>query len=251
MRARGKLLSSGKTNETRSREPRVQTRPTCRAVLKKLKSLANPRNVTGRARYGINTERAYGISVYQLDKIAREIGADHALAQELWSSGIHEARLLASFVDSPEMISEEQMEAWVRDFDSWYLCDQCCSKLFDRTKCAYRKAFAWSKRPETFVKRAGFVLMAAPAVHDKKAPDGKFIKFLPVIRREATDERNFVKKAVNWALRQIGKRNSELNTAAFKNAEQIRQLGSPSARWIAADALRELTSPEVRKRLRT
>jgi len=215
----------------------------------RLQSLASPADREGMARYGINTDRALGISVYVLRDLAREIGKSHELAQELWASGVHEAQLLACFVDLPEQATEAQMERWVRDFDSWDLCDQCCSNLFDQTKAAYKKALDWSEREEEFVKRAGFVLMAALAVHDKKADDDAFLRFLPVIERESGDDRNFVKKAVNWGLRSIGKRNPELNRAAIMAAEEIKRMNTRAGRWIAADALRELTSEKVQQRL--
>lgn len=201
------------------------------------------------ARYGINLKNTYGISSYELQRLAKEMGKDHSLAQQLWASSIHEARILASMVDKPEMVTDAQMESWVKDIDSWDVCDQCCSNLFDKTKFAYQKAEVWSKREEEFVKRAGFVLMAALSIHDKKAADEDFLKFLPMIKRESPDERNFVKKAVNWALRQIGKRNLNLNKIAIKTAKEIRQIDSKSARWIAGDAIRELTSEAVQKRL--
>ena len=218
-------------------------------IIQKLKSLANPKNVEGMARFGINPNNTLGISVPVLRDIAREAGKDHQLAQELWASGIHEARILACFIDKPEMVTEFQMESWVKDFDSWDVCDLCCSDLFDRTKFAHQKAVEWSGREEEFVKRAGFTLMAALAVHDKKASDADFLKFLPIIKRESTDERNFAKKAVNWALRNMGKRNLDLNKMAIKTAEEIQKIDSKSARWIAADALRELTGEAVQKRL--
>jgi 3-methyladenine DNA glycosylase AlkD len=220
------------------------------AILKRLRSLANPRNVEGMARFGISTcKEALGIPTPVLQKIAREIGRDHALALELWKSGVFEARCVAALIDDPKLVTEEQMERWARDFDNWAVCDNCCGRLFDKTHLAYRQASKWSGRQEEYVKRAAFSLMAALAVHDKQAADAKFLKFLPRIRRESTDERNFVKKAVNWALRQIGKRNVALNKAAIKAAQEIRKIGSPSARWIAADALRELRSEAVQKRL--
>ncbi len=209
-------------------------------ILKQLKAQSNPRNVAGMARFGIRTHHAYGISMPTLRRIARQAGKDHHLAQKLWQSGVHEARILAALVDVPEQVSEAQMERWVRDFDSWDVCDQVCSNLFDKTAFAYRKAVAWSRREEEFVKRAGFALMAALAWHDKSASDAAFRKFLPAIKRGATDERNFVKKAVNWALRQIGKRNAALHRAAITAAREIQQIDSPAARWVAADALREL-----------
>lgn len=218
-------------------------------IMKKLKSWAHEDNVRGMARFGINPKNTLGISVSKLRGLAKEIGKDHALAQRLWKTGIHEARILASFIDEPEKVTEEQMEAWARDFDSWDVCDQACSSLFDRTPFAYKKALEWSKRKEEFVKRAGFALMAALSVHDKQAPAGKLEQFFPAIVREATDERNFVKKAVNWALRQIGKRNLSLNKKAIKVAKEISKIDSKTARWIAEDALRELQSDKVRKRL--
>ncbi len=218
-------------------------------IIRKIESLADPAAVKGMARFGINPENTYGVSIPALRKIAKETGQDHALVEQLWASGIHEARLLATFIDRPEMVTEVQMESWVSDFDSWDVCDQCCGNLFDRTEFAHRKAIEWSEREEEFVKRAGFVLMATLSVHDKKAGDEAFIKFLPIINREATDGRNFVKKAVNWALRQIGKRNPDLNRAAIATAEEIGQIDDKSARWIAADAIRELTGEAVQKKL--
>jgi 3-methyladenine DNA glycosylase AlkD/TfoX/Sxy family transcriptional regulator of competence genes len=219
-------------------------------LIKKLKSLSNPEAVAGMARFGINPKNTYGVSIPVLRKMAMEIGQNHLLAQRLWNSGVHEARILAGMIDLPEEITEKQMERWVRDFDSWDVCDQVCSNLFDRTQFAHKKAMNWSKRGEEFVKRAGFVLMAALSVHDKKAGDKKFLKFLPIIKREARDERNFVKKAVNWALRQIGKRDLHLNQKAIKTAKEIQGIESKAAKWIASDAIRELTSQVVQKRLR-
>lgn len=222
---------------------------TLEEVLSRLRALANPANVAGMGRYGINTKGTLGISIYTLRPIAKEIGVDHALALELWESGIHEARILASYIDDPAQVTEAQLERWVLDFDSWDVVDQVCG-MFEETPFAYPKAFEWSLRREEFVKRAGFVLMAGLAVHDKGAPDEKLAQFLPVIEREAGDERNFVKKAVNWALRNIGKRNPHLNALAIETAGRIRQMDSRAARWIAADALRELTGEKVQKRLK-
>ena len=218
-------------------------------VVAELKAHANPANVAGMARYGINQKNTLGVSIPRLRAMAREIGPDHALALELWASGIHEARILAGLVDDPARVTAAQLERWAKDFDSWDVCDGVCSNLFDKTPFAWDKAVAWSARPEEFVKRAAFVLMAALAVHDRKAPDGLFRKFFPLMEREATDERNFVKKAVNWALRQIGKRNLALNGDAIAAAKRIRKIDSKSARWIASDALRELESDAMRKRL--
>ncbi len=218
-------------------------------VLKQLKSLSNPEAVTGMARFGINAKNAYGVAVPTLRKMAKEIGVNHSLAQQLWSSGIHEARLLASMIDNPAMVSEAQMEHWVGDFDSWDICDQCCSNLFDKTRFAHDKATEWAGMNEEFVKRAGFALMAALAVHDKRAGDERFERFLPLIERGSTDDRNFVWKAVDWALRQIGKRNLHLNKKATETAEEIRKIDSRSARMIASRVLRELTDAKVQKRL--
>jgi 3-methyladenine DNA glycosylase AlkD len=221
----------------------------CEDILERLRSLANPEAVADMAGYGINPQNTYGVSVPVLRKMAREIGRDHLLAQELWASGVHEARMLASMIDDPRLITEEQMEGWAADFDSWDVCDQCCGNLFDKTEFAYRKAVEWAARDEQFVKRAGFALMAWLAFHDKRAPDGAFLAFLPVIMRESADGRNYVKKAVNWALRQVGKRNAALNIMAIEAATEIQATGSKPGRWIAADALRELTSEAVRERL--
>jgi 3-methyladenine DNA glycosylase AlkD len=222
----------------------------CEDILERLKSLANAEAVAGMARYGINPENTLGVSVPVLRKMAREIGRNHLLAQELWSSGVHEARILASMVDDPRLVSEEQMEAWAAGFDSWDVCDQCCGNLFDKTEFAYRKAVEWAARDGEFVKRAGFALMAWLAFHDKRAPDEAFLAFLPVIKRESVDGRNYVRKAVNWALRHIGKRNAALNIMAIQTAKEIQAMGSKPGRWIAADALRELTSEKVQERLR-
>lgn len=218
-------------------------------VIKKLKSLANPKNVEGMARFGINPQNTLGISIYVLRPLAKEIGKNHQLALELWASGIHEARILAAYLDESEKVTEKQMEKWVKDFDSWDVCDQVCSSLFDQTPFVWEKLEEFTKRKEEFIKRTGFTLMACLAVHDKKALDKDFLKLLPIIKREATDERNFVRKAVNWALRQIGKRNKNLNKEAIKTAKEILKMNNKTAKWIAADAIRELTSQAVQKRL--
>jgi 3-methyladenine DNA glycosylase AlkD len=219
-------------------------------ILSKLKSHSDPKNVEGMARFGINSKNTLGVSIPILRKMGKEIGKDHLLAQQLWKSGIHEARLLAGFIDDRKLVDEKQMESWVKDFDSWDICDQACSNLFDKTMYAYKKAFEWGERKEEFVKRAGFVLMACLAVHDKKADDAKMLQFLPVIKRESKDERNFVRKAVNWALRQIGKRNRNLQKQALKAAKEIMKIDSKSARWIASDAIRELESDAIQRKLK-
>ena len=219
-------------------------------IMKRLESLSDARAIEGMAKFGITPEQAYGVSVPNLRRIARETGKDRDLAQRLWEAGIRETRILACMIDTPEMVTEDQMESWVRDFSYWEICDQCCQNLFGRTKFAYRKAIEWSSSNEEFVKRAGFVLMARLAVSDKKRNDKDFIEFLHVIKEGATDDRNFVKKAVNWALRQIGKRGLALNERAITTAQEIQRINSRSARWIASDAIRELTSEAVQKRLR-
>ena len=202
------------------------------------------------SRFGIDTTRAVGVTVTELRRFARDLGHDHELAAALWASGVHEARLLASLVDEPAMVSEAQMEAWVADLDSWDVCDGVCGNLFDRTPFALDKAVEWSTREPEFEKRAAFALMASAAVHRKDLPDAAFASLLPVIRAQAIDERNYVKKAVSWALRQIGKRSSGLNSRAVRTAERIERIDSPAARWVARDALRELRSDAVQARLR-
>ncbi len=209
-------------------------------IISRLKAMRNPQNAAGMARFGISPENTLGVSIPALREIAKSAGKDHALALKLWGSGLHEARILASMVDEPSKVTESQMEKWASDFNSWDVCDQACSNLFDKTRFAYQKAYEWAGRKEEYVKRAAFALMAALAVHDKKADGAKFGIFLEVIRREARDERNFVKKAVNWALRQIGKRSPELRKEAILSAEEIYKIDSPAARWVASDALREL-----------
>jgi 3-methyladenine DNA glycosylase AlkD len=194
------------------------------------------------ARFGISTEGALGVPMPALRKLAKELGRDHALGLALWKTAIHEARILAALVGDPERITRAQADRWVRDLDSWDVCDQLCMNLLDRTDFAYEKAAEWSRRKREFEKRAGFALMAILAVHDKSAPDSKLAKFLPAIEREATDERNFVKKAVNWALRQIGKRSPSLKRKAIAAAKRIAKQDSKPARWTARNALRELES---------
>lgn len=192
------------------------------------------------ARFGINPKNTLGVKIPILRAIAKDIGKNHELAILAWKSGIHEMRILACLIDDVKMVGIKQMDIWVKDFDSWDVCDQVCSNLFDKTDCAFSKAKEWAKDSREFVKRAGYVLMATLAVHQKKAADADFLKFFPLIKQGATDERNYVKKAVNWALRQIGKRNNYLKKEAIKLAEEIKDIGSPTARWIALDTLREL-----------
>jgi 3-methyladenine DNA glycosylase AlkD len=203
------------------------------------------------ARYGIVAKKIYGgWSTPALKKLAREIGRDHVLAQELWAAEAFEARVLATMSDEPEKVTRHQMDRWAKDFDNWAICDSACINVFRYTRFAHRKCMEWSERREEFVKRAAFALMAGLAVADKAASDDTFLNFLPLIKRAADDERNIVKKGVNWALRQMGKRNATLNRAAIAVAQQIRGLDSRAARWIAADALRELQSSAVQRRLK-
>jgi 3-methyladenine DNA glycosylase AlkD len=227
------------------------TKVAASSIISELKSRRDPKAVDGMARFGISSISTLGVSVQYLRTVARRIGKDHLVAGELWDSGLHEAKILASVIDIPSEVTEAQMELWVKGFDSWDVCDGVCGNLFDKTPLAYVKAMEWSSREEEFVKRAGFVLMAELAVHDKEAPDAAFVRFFGAIKRGSKDDRNFVKKAVNWALRQIGKRNLRLNLEAVKVARSIGEGGSSSERWVAGDALRELTSDEVTQRLRS
>ncbi|MGA7671062.1 MAG: DNA alkylation repair protein [Nitrolancea sp.] len=218
-------------------------------VISELRAQANDENVAGMARYGINPDQTLGITIPALRAMAKRIGVDHELALGLWSTGIHDARTLAGMIDDPAQVTPEQMDLWASEFDSWDVCDQVCGNLFDRTPFAFSKVHEWSGRDEEFVRRAAFALLAALSVHDKRAPDEAFIACLPLIVADSTDERNFVKKAVNWALRQIGKRNVALNVSAIELAREIQRIDSKAARWIASDALRELTSDKVQQKL--
>ncbi len=220
----------------------------CSEIIKQLESLSSVKNKAGMARFGINTERAYGITIKDLRKLANRIKRNHVLAQQLWDSGMHEARILASMVDEPELVTEQQVECWASDFNSWDLVDQCCLNLFSKTKFAYSKCFDFSKRREEFIKRTAFALMACLAWQKNSMLDSKLEKFFPIIIRQSVDDRNFVKKAVNWALRQLGKRNRQLNKKAIAAARAIQKLNAPSAQWIAKDALRELTGDALKKR---
>ena len=219
-------------------------------VLDRLQSKAKPEQLTGMAKYGMTVEKRLGVSVPDMRKLAKELGRDHKLALDLWRTGIAEARILAAMVGDPDKLTEEQMEDWVKGINSWDVCDQVCMNLFEKNQLAWKKIIDWSERDEEFVKRTAFSLIACLAWHDKKVSDGKFIELLPIIIREATDERNFVKKAVNWALRNIGKRNLNLNEAAINTAKEIQRLDSKAARWIAADAIRELESYAIQSRLK-
>ena len=218
-------------------------------VLEALKAKARPDQLDGMARYGMTRENRLGVAVPDIRMIAKQTGRDHLLALELWKTAIPEAMMVAAMVDTPQEVTAQQMEEWVQDFSSWDVCDQVCMNLFDKTPLAWNKVLEWAGREEEFVKRAAFALIACLAWHNKQAPDEEFIKLIPVIKEGATDERNFVKKAVNWALRSIGKRNATLNAVALQAASEIQALDSKSARWIASDAIRELTAKAAKKRL--
>lgn len=215
-------------------------------MIKMLREQADKGHLEKMERFGINTGNALGVPVPAIRKLSKLLAKDHALALQLWQTGCHEARILASMVDDPRQVTVQQIDDWAADFNSWDVCDQVCGNLFDRTAFAVEKAKQFSGREEEYIKRAGFVLMAEMAVHDKSAKDEVFLEFLPVIEKEAWDERNFVKKAVNWSLRQIGKRNGFLNPKAISVAQRIGRQESRSAKWIATDALRELQSEKVR-----
>ena len=223
---------------------------TVNEVLDELQRRARPEQLKGMAKYGIPVEQRLGVSVPDMRKLAKEIGRDHKLALDLWKTGIAEARIVAAMIDDPTKLTEEQMEDWVKDINSWDVCDQVCMNLFEKDQLTWKKIVDWSEREEEFVKRTAFSLMACLACHDKKVSDEKFIELFPVIIRGARDERNFVKKAVNWALRNIGKRNLNLNEAAINTAKEIKRLDSKAARWIAADAIKELESDAIQSRLK-
>jgi len=218
-------------------------------VLREIRSLGSPKVRAQMEHFGVHVERAHGISAPQLDRLAKRIGKNHKLADQLWATGIHEAKGLAALIGEPGKVTEAQMERWARSYDAWDVVDASCCYLFVFAAPAWKKAVEWSRREEEFVKRAAFSLMAYLAYRDKTAPNAKFLRLLAIVRRESRDDRHFVKKAVNWALRNIGKRNRALNRAAIRMARKIRAFDSSAARWIAADALRELTSAAVQRRL--
>ncbi len=222
---------------------------TVQEILDRLHAKARPDQVSGMARYGMSTDGRLGVSVLDMRKLAKEIGKDHLLALALWKTAIPEARIVAAMIDDPGELTGEQMEEWVSAFDSWDVCDQVCMNLFEKTPLAWQKIREWVERDQEYVKRAAFALIACLAWHDKTAQDEQFLALLPILKRGATDERNYVKKAVSWALRHIGKRNPRLNRAAIEAAQEIRQIDSRVARRIASDAIRELESQAVQERL--
>ena len=218
-------------------------------IMLEFKSKSNLKSIGGMARFGITPDKTFGIRIPELRKMAKRIKKDRELAHKLWELGYRETMILASMIDVPEQVTEEQLEKWVRDFDYWEICDQTIMNLFEKTDFAYTKAFEWSSSEEEFIKRAGYVMIARLAVSDKKAENQSFIQFFPLIEKGSTDNRIMVKKAVNWALRQIGKRNLLLNKEAIKVAKAIAQLDTIAGKWIAKDAIRELESESVQKRL--
>src|SRR5438132_5247506 len=250
MKARSQSSSIPTKRFRRGGTPRNAPQWTKTAALGELKRLADPKVRAKMAYFGVNVPKALGISAPALHVLAKRIGRDHRCAQQLWATGFHEARILATLIGEPEKVAAAEMELWVRDFDSWDVVDAACCYLYAHAKPAWSKAMAWSRRPEEFVKRASFSLVAYLSYKDKFASNARFVKFLRVIEREASDERNFVKKAVNWALRNIGKRNLRLNREAIRVAERIPGQNTRAARWIAADALGELRSAAVESRLR-
>lgn len=218
-------------------------------IIERLKVLSKPENIEGMARFGITPEKTFAVRIPELRKIAKKCGKNHDLALKLWKFDFRETRILACMIEEPELVSSKQLNEWVVEFDYWEICDQCCMNLFRKTAFAYEKIFEWSEREEEYVKRAAFTLIAVLAVHDKKADDEQFEQFFPLIIKASTDNRNFVKKAVNWALRHIGKKNIHLNQRAIEVATEIKDINSRSSRWIANDALRELKGKKVQERL--
>ena len=218
-------------------------------IMRELKSRSNLESIEGMAKFGITPDKTFGIRIPELRKMAKRIRKNRELAHKLWELGYRETMILASMIDIPEQVTEEQLEKWVRDFDYWEICDQTIMNLFEKTEFAYSKAFEWSVSEEEFIKRAGYVMIARLAVSDKKAENQSFIQFFPLIEKGSTDTRVMVKKAVNWALRQIGKRNLKLNKKAIKVAKAIAQLDSTVGKWVANDAIRELESESVQRRL--
>ena len=219
-------------------------------VIKELKKHYSQYNLDGMKRFGINVEKAFGVNVPVLRALAKKIGKNHELALELWKSGYHEARHIASMIDDPKLVTKAQMNSWVKDFNSWDICDGACSNLFRKTPFAIEKIYEWCPQKKEFIRRAGFSLICYVAVHHKTRDDEEFIPFFDLIKEHSGDERNFVKKAVNWSLRQIGKRSIYLNKEALRVAREIQLFESKSAKWIAGDAIRELTDPKILNRIK-
>jgi 3-methyladenine DNA glycosylase AlkD len=220
------------------------------SVLTWLKRRSSARNREGMARYGLTSKNTLGVSVANIRVLAKRLGRNHGLALALWDTGVYEARMLTTFVDEPSRVTPAQMDRWCRDFDSWGICDALCFHLFDKTPHAWKKIAKWPEARGEFAKRAAFALLASVALHDKTAPDKLFLDSLPLIERAAPDGRNFVKKAVSWALRGIGKRNVALHSAALKLSRRLIASPHPASRWIGRDALRDLATPATLRRLK-
>ena len=259
------MKNAGATGETRAAR-RTRAKPTERVTLPKaestsasdklvrdtlssLRKMSTRRTRDGMARYGIPADNALGVSVADIRKLAKQLGRNHELAKALWHTGVYEARMLTAFIAEPARVTPTQMDRWCRDFDSWAICDALCFHLFDRTPHAFTKVEQWSDRRAEFEKRAAFALLASLAGHDKTSGNEPFLATLPLIERAATDERNFVKKGVSWALRRIGGRSRALHGAAVEVAQRLSASPHAAARWIGKDALREITSPKVLRRL--
>jgi len=247
-RPTGKRIRESTNSPTKGGRPRD---PDVESALASLKRLASKKYRDGMARYGIPSDKAFGVPVGKMQKLAKQLGRNHELALALWETGWYEARMLATFLDDPERVTSAQMDRWCRDFDSWAICDTACFHLFDRTPHAWRKVAQWAKSPREFVRRGGFALMACLALHDKEAGDESFAPWLPLIEQAASDERNFVKKGVNWALRAVGRRSLALNEASLALAKRLADSDEAACRWVGKDALRELSSQKVQSRLRS
>jgi 3-methyladenine DNA glycosylase AlkD len=233
----------------RSTTRKTPTPDRVREALAWLERRGTKKNRDGMARYGIVAPKAFGVSVSMIQQLGKRLGRDHDLAVGLWKTGWYEARMLTAFVDEPDLVTAAQMDRWARDFDNWAVCDHLCFHLFDRTPHAWRKIEQWSRRREEFVKRAAFALLASVALHDKGAPDAPFVRSLCLVETAATDERNFVKKGVSWALRSLGRRNRALNAAGVELSKRLAASADAAPRWVGKDALRELAGPKVRRQL--
>jgi 3-methyladenine DNA glycosylase AlkD len=234
----------------RRKETIMKKQYTFKEVMELLHSRAKPENLEGMAKFGITGDKRLGLSMPELRKLGKSIGKDHKMALELWATGIQDAMILAALVDDPLQVTEEQADSWVKDINTWDVCDQLCMNLFEKISFANKKIWEWSRHEEEFVRRVAYAMIACIAWHDKEAPDEDMIKYFPIIKNGAADNRNYVKKAVSWALRHIGKRNLNLNREAIKLAREIKEIDSKAARWIASDVIRELESEAVQKRLR-
>jgi 3-methyladenine DNA glycosylase AlkD len=234
---------------SRTATPSAEIREQVESALAALEKMSTRRDRDNLKRFGITAGRAFGVSMANVQALAKRLGRSHELAAALWDTGWYEARLLTSFVDEPARVTPGQMDRWCRDFDNWGICDTVCFHLFDRTPHAWKKVEQWHDKRAEFVKRAAFVLLASLALHDKRAPDTRFVEGLAFIEAAGSDERNFVKKGVSWALRLIGRRNQALNIQAVGVARQLAASPDPAARWVGKGAVKELTSPLVMRRL--